>query len=54
MPVSALDEAIAKFKHDGAHEIAEVYAWRGENDKAFEWLLRVGGVAGRKATELAA
>ena len=21
-----------------AYQIAEVYAWRGENDKAFEWL----------------
>jgi len=21
-----------------AYQVAEVYAWRGENDKAFEWL----------------
>ena len=21
-----------------AYQIAQVYAWRGENDKAFEWL----------------
>jgi TolB-like protein/Tfp pilus assembly protein PilF len=36
----ALDEAIVKYTRDGAYEIAEVYAWRGENDKAFEWLER--------------
>ena len=23
-----------------AYQIAQVYAWRGENDKAFEWLER--------------
>jgi TolB-like protein/Flp pilus assembly protein TadD len=36
----ALDELIAKYAHDWAFQIAEVYAWRGEPDKAFEWLER--------------
>ena len=31
---------IAKYAHDWAFQIAEVYAWRGEPDKAFEWLER--------------
>ncbi len=37
---AALDELIAKYAHDSAYQIAEVYAWRGEIDKAFEWLER--------------
>jgi tetratricopeptide (TPR) repeat protein len=36
----ALDELIAKHAQDSACEIAKVYAWRGEKDKAFEWLER--------------
>ena len=36
----ALDEAIAKHASDAAYQIAEAYAWRGEKDKAFEWLER--------------
>lgn len=36
----ALDELIAKYAQDYAMQIAEVYAWRGEKDKAFEWLER--------------
>ncbi|HET7063542.1 MAG TPA: tetratricopeptide repeat protein [Rudaea sp.] len=36
----ALDELIAKYAHDWAYQVAEVYAWRGEPDKAFEWLER--------------
>jgi tetratricopeptide (TPR) repeat protein len=36
----ALDELIAKYAHDSAYQIADVYAWRGEADKAFEWLER--------------
>jgi adenylate cyclase len=36
----ALDEAIAQHAQDFAYGIAEVYAWRGENDKAFAWLRR--------------
>ena len=34
----ALDEAIAKGAVSNASDIAEVYAWRGQKDKAFEWL----------------
>lgn len=37
---AALDEIIAKHSHDAAAQIAEVYAWRNEKDKAFEWLDR--------------
>jgi TolB-like protein len=37
---AALDELIAKYAHDSAYQVAEVYAWRGEADKAFEWLER--------------
>jgi Flp pilus assembly protein TadD len=36
----ALDELIAKYGHDGAAQIAMVYAWRNEPDKAFEWFDR--------------
>jgi TolB-like protein len=36
----ALDELIAKYAADAAYQVAEVYAWRGEKDKAFEWLER--------------
>jgi hypothetical protein len=35
-----LDELIAKHTHGYSYEIAQVYAWRGEKDKAFEWLER--------------
>jgi hypothetical protein len=34
----ALAELIAKDRNFLAYQVAEVYAWRGENDKAFEWL----------------
>jgi len=37
---AALDEIIAKHSRDAAAQIAEVYAWRNEKDKAFEWLDR--------------
>jgi len=37
---AALDEIIAKHGRDAAAQIAEVYAWRNEKDKAFEWLDR--------------
>jgi serine/threonine-protein kinase len=37
---AALDKAIAGFAQGAAYQIAEVYAWRGERDKAFEWLER--------------
>jgi tetratricopeptide (TPR) repeat protein len=36
----ALAELIAKGKDDSAFQIAEAYAFRGETDKAFEWLQR--------------
>ncbi len=36
----ALDQLIEKHAQDAAYQIAEVYAWRGEKDKAFEWLDR--------------
>jgi TolB-like protein/Tfp pilus assembly protein PilF len=36
----SLDELIAKFAHDSAYQVADVYAWRGEGEKAFEWLER--------------
>ena len=35
-----LDEMIAKYAEGGAFQIAEVYAWRSEKDRAFEWLER--------------
>jgi TolB-like protein len=36
----ALDELIASHAQDGAYQVAETLAWRGEMDKAFEWLER--------------
>jgi TolB-like protein/Flp pilus assembly protein TadD len=36
----ALDALIAKYALAAAYQIADVYAWRGEPDKAFEWLDR--------------
>jgi serine/threonine-protein kinase len=33
-----LDTLLAKFAERSAYHIAEVHAWRGERDKAFEWL----------------
>jgi serine/threonine-protein kinase len=36
----ALDQEIAHFSQGSAYQIAEAYAWRGEKDKAFEWLDR--------------
>ena len=35
---AALTELIAKHDIDSAYQIAEVYAFRGESDDAFEWL----------------
>jgi tetratricopeptide (TPR) repeat protein len=37
---AALRKLIAAHHDDGAYQIAEVYAYRGETDKAFEWLDR--------------
>ena len=36
--IAALTELIAKHDTDSAYQIAEAYAFRGEPDKAFEWL----------------
>ena len=36
----ALDQLLARYSHNGAYQIALVYAWRGEKDRAFEWLDR--------------
>lgn len=36
----ALDALVAKLSERWAYQIAEVYAWRGEPDQAFEWLQR--------------
>jgi TolB-like protein len=49
----ALDELIAKHAGDSAYQVAEAFAWRGEKDKAFEWLERAyaqrdGGMEGIK------
>jgi serine/threonine-protein kinase len=37
---AALQVEIAEHAKGGAYQIAQVYAWRGEADKAFEWLDR--------------
>jgi len=37
---TALTDLIAKHDTDWAYQIAEVYAFRGESDKSFEWLER--------------
>ena len=36
----ALDALCTRAARDGAYQIAEVYAWRGEKDRAFSWLRR--------------
>jgi adenylate cyclase len=37
---AALDKLIKNYGETAAYQVAEVCAWRGENDKAFEWLER--------------
>ena len=37
---AALDELQAQFASSAAYQIAQVHAWRGEKDLAFEWLDR--------------
>jgi TolB-like protein/DNA-binding winged helix-turn-helix (wHTH) protein/Flp pilus assembly protein TadD len=37
---AALQQLIATHQQDGAMQVAQVYAFRGESDKAFEWLER--------------
>ena len=49
----ALAELIDKFQSEGAFQVAQVYAFRGEADRAFEWLERAykqrdGGLSGMK------
>ncbi len=46
----ALEELMAKHAHEQAYQIAEACAWRGEKDRALEWLERAylqrdGGVS---------
>lgn len=36
----ALQETITKHAQEAAYQIAEILAWRGEKDQAFEWLER--------------
>jgi TolB-like protein/tetratricopeptide (TPR) repeat protein len=36
----ALEKLISTSAEDSAYQIADVYAWRGEKDKAFDWLER--------------
>ena len=55
----ALDQEIATQSKAGAYQIAEAYAWRGEKDKAFEWLEQAlaqqdGGLSYIKADPLLA
>jgi serine/threonine protein kinase/tetratricopeptide (TPR) repeat protein len=54
---AALAELIAKYYSGSAYQIAEVYAFRGEDDRAFEWLERAytqhdGGLSQMKGDPL--
>jgi tetratricopeptide (TPR) repeat protein len=54
---AALKELIETLSHEAADQIAEVYAWRGEKDRAFEWLDRAyrqrdGGISDIKTDPL--
>jgi hypothetical protein len=49
---TALDTLIAKYQKDGAYNIAYVYAFRGEDDKAFEWLAKEVEFTGTMEPEL--
>jgi tetratricopeptide (TPR) repeat protein len=54
---NALDSDIKEFGDIGAYQIAEIYAYRGEADKSFEWLERAykqrdGGLCGMKGDPL--
>lgn len=55
----ALDDLTAKYSNDGPYEIADIYAWRGERDQAFQWLARAykqrdGGLSNLKSDPLLA
>ena len=52
-----LDAEIAGYSRGAAYQIAEIYAWRGEKEKTFEWLERAyaqndGGLSFIKADPL--
>ena len=54
---SAIAEFIKGYQDDAAYQVAEIYAYRGETDKAFEWLERAyrqrdGGVGDMKGDPL--
>ena len=54
---AALSDYIKEFQNDAAFQIAEIYAFRGETDKAFEWLERSykqrdSGLSGMKVDPL--
>jgi tetratricopeptide (TPR) repeat protein len=54
---AALAELVSKYHAESAFQIAEVYAFRGESDRAFEWLERAyvqrdGGLAEMKGDPL--
>jgi TolB-like protein/Tfp pilus assembly protein PilF len=36
----ALDEWLSRWAHVGMYQAAQAYAWRGDKDKAFDWLER--------------
>jgi tetratricopeptide (TPR) repeat protein len=53
----ALAEILEKYQEGFAYQIAEIYGYRGESDKAFEWLERAysqrdGGLSGIKGDPL--
>jgi tetratricopeptide (TPR) repeat protein len=53
----ALSDFTATHRNDGAYEIAQIYAFRNENEKSFEWLdrayaLRDAGLVGLKIDPL--
>ncbi|MEO7938553.1 MAG: hypothetical protein ABIR55_08010, partial [Burkholderiaceae bacterium] len=55
----ALQQEIGKVDHQAAYQVAEAYAWRGQKDKAFEWLDRAfalndGGLSFLKSDPLMA
>jgi tetratricopeptide (TPR) repeat protein len=54
---AALSEYVTKYHADGAYQIALVYAFRNQSDKAFEWLDRAyaqrdSGLVGTKVDPL--
>ena len=54
---AALAEYVDKYQNEASFQIAEIYAYRGETDKAFEWLERAykqrdGGLSQMKGDPL--